>query len=81
MTELGILNWGTKLLCQDKLKSQINTILKNSYNICVYENINFNFLILNKLYTYTQIINFNMYIYTPRHKIFLIKETYNLLKL
>ena len=43
--------------------------------MCVYENINFNFLILNKLYTYTQIINFNMYIYTPRHKIFFIKET------
>ena len=40
--ELG----GAELLCPDKLKSQIDTILKNPNNICVYENININFLIL-----------------------------------
>ena len=54
MAESGILSWRAKLLCQDKLKSQIDATLKNPHNICVYENINFNFLILNKLYTYTQ---------------------------
>ena len=53
MAESGILSWRAKLLCQDKLKSQIDATLKNPHNICVYENINFNFLILNKLYTYT----------------------------
>ena len=28
-----------------------------------------------------KVINFNIYTYTPRHKIFFIRETYNLLKL
>ena len=46
VAEPGILSWGAELFCPDKLKSQIDTILKNLDNICVYENININFLIL-----------------------------------
>ena len=35
--------WGAELLCQDKLKSQIDTTLKmRGIYMCVYENINFN---------------------------------------
>ena len=48
----------------------------------VYENINFNFFYSKVSYIHIhKIINFNMYMYTSRHEIFYIRETYNLLKL
>ena len=49
--------------------------------MCVYDN-NFFFSYSKVSYIHMhKTINFNMYIYTPGHKIFFIKETYSLLKL